>query len=48
LPGCLGSDEIGTIKTSEAQRIDTCAGMIEYLEGQNLPVLESIQLCLIR
>lgn len=43
LSGCLEGDKIETIKTGEARRIDTCAGMIEYLERQNLPALKSVQ-----
>jgi hypothetical protein len=40
--GCLESHKIGTKKVG-TQRIDTPAGMIEYLQGQNLPALKSVQ-----
>lgn len=42
LAGCLEPNSAGTIKTS-TQRIDTPAGMIEYLQGQNLPTLKSVE-----
>ncbi len=38
--GCLESQS--QIDSSEARRIDTTAGMIEYLYKQNLPALESV------
>ena len=40
LAGCLESEP--SIET-EARRIDTPAGMIEYLQGQNLPALKSVE-----
>jgi hypothetical protein len=39
--GCLESQS--QISNSKAQRIDTPAGMIEYLHKQNLPALESVE-----
>jgi len=42
LAGCLEPNSAGTIKTS-TRRIDTPAGMIEYLQGQNLPALKSVE-----
>jgi len=41
--GCLENNKIETIETDRIQRIDTPGGMIEYLQRQNLPTLESIQ-----
>ena len=41
---CFESDKIGTVRTGDARRIDTCAGMIEYLEKQNLPALKSVRI----
>ena len=43
LAGCFESGKIET-KTGDAHRIDTTAGMIEYLQEQNLPALESVEL----
>jgi len=42
LAGCLEPNSAGTIKTS-SRRIDTSAGMIEYLRGRNLPALKSVE-----
>jgi hypothetical protein len=39
--GCLESQS--QIDSSKAQRIDTPAGMIEYLHKRNLPALESVE-----
>ena len=39
--GCLESQS--QIDSSKARRIDTPAGMIEYLHKQNLPALESVE-----
>jgi hypothetical protein len=39
--GCLESQS--QIDSSKARRIDTPAGMIEYLHRQNLPALESVE-----
>src|SRR4030042_4965506 len=41
LAGCLESQS--QIDSSKSQRIDTPAGMIEYLHKQNLPALESVE-----
>jgi len=41
LIGCLESQS--QIDNSKVQRIDTPAGMIEYLHKQNLPALESVE-----
>jgi len=42
LSGCIEPDSAGTIETIH-QRIDTPAGMIEYLQGHNLPALKSVE-----
>ena len=39
--GCLENQS--QIKSNGAFRIDTCAGMTNYLKKQNLPALESVQ-----
>jgi hypothetical protein len=42
LAGC--SENVSSKRPSIAQRIDTPAGMIEHLQRQNLPALQSVQL----
>ena len=39
--GCLESQS--SVKASKARRIDTCSGMIEYLQSLNLPALGSVE-----
>ena len=39
--GCWESES--TVETNEPARIDTCEGMIEYLDRQNLPALKSVE-----
>ncbi|KPJ66859.1 MAG: hypothetical protein AMJ43_06820 [Coxiella sp. DG_40] len=41
LAGCLES--VSPVGSGVVQRIDTPAGMIEYLQGQNLPALKSVE-----
>ena len=43
LAGCSGADKIEIKSTDNAQRLNTCAGMAAYLQGQSLPVLESVE-----
>lgn len=43
LAGCLESDKEGIRGADNAQRLDTCAAMIEHLENENLPALESVE-----
>ena len=42
LAGCFESNKIGT-ESAGSGRIDTCSGMIGYLQGLNLPALESVE-----
>lgn len=39
--GCLESQS--SVESSKARRIDSCSGMIEYLQRLNLPALESVE-----
>lgn len=41
LAGCMES--VSPVGSGVVQRIDTPAGMIEYLQGQNLPALKSVE-----
>jgi hypothetical protein len=41
--GCSGPSGVNTTQTGEPGRIDTPAGMIEYLRGRNLPALKSVE-----
>ncbi len=41
--GCSGPSAVNTTQTGEPGRIDTPAGMIEYLRGRNLPALKSVE-----
>ena len=41
--GCSGPSSVKTTKTGDTSRIDTPTGMIEYLRGQNLPALKSME-----
>ena len=43
LAGCSGADKIEINNAGSAQRLNTCAGMATYLQGQSLPVLESVE-----
>jgi len=43
LAGCSGADKIESNSAGSAQRLNTCAGMAAYLQGQSLPVLESVE-----
>ena len=43
LTGCHRGDRIGIKSGGAARRIDTCAGMAEYLQDQNLPALETAE-----
>jgi len=43
LAGCSGADKIEINSAGSAQRLNTCAGMATYLQGQSLPVLESVE-----
>ncbi len=42
LAGCSEPGSVGTME-GKVQRIDTPAGMIEYLRGQNLPAVKSVE-----
>ena len=42
ITGCFEGDKIA-VKGLGAASIDTCAGMAEYLQDQNLPALESVE-----
>jgi len=42
LAGCFESNKIET-ESAGSGRIDTCSGMIKYLQGLNLPALESVE-----
>ncbi len=44
LTGCSETDKIETNSVSSAQRLDNCAGIAAYLQGQNLPALKSVQI----
>jgi hypothetical protein len=43
LAGCSENNKIGAMETSRVQRIDTPAGMIEYLQQARLPALKSVE-----
>ena len=42
IAGCFEGDKIA-VKGLDAASIDTCAGMAEYLQDQNLPALEEVE-----
>lgn len=42
LVGCSESGSVGTME-GKVERIDTPAGMIDYLKGRNLPALKSVE-----
>ena len=43
LAGCSESDKVATGGADNAQGLDLCATMIEHLEHENLPALESVE-----
>lgn len=43
LAGCSESDKVATKSPEVTQGLDTCAAMIERLESENLPALESVE-----
>jgi hypothetical protein len=43
LGGCPDSDKVGSSGADNAEGLDICAAMIEHLENENLPALESVE-----
>jgi len=43
LAGCLESDKVGTASADNAHGLDIRAAIIEHLENENLPALESVE-----
>jgi hypothetical protein len=44
LGGCFESDKVGTIESGDADGFKIVAAMVAYLQAQNLPALESVEL----